>query len=556
MWNVSNKYRQYIGGRTVTSVWYGTIEFADPQEGGIPEDPTYDDGVTLSFSQENIDQNKSKLTRQCITGENLEIGNVYSAELVLGLRDSASWTISDKAYEYYDAKITLWFKLIYPDNTDESVLCGTFTVNKAERTYHTVLLTAYDDMSKFNIKLTDKYTGTFDPYSALNMICVRAGITLGMTESQIRELPNGTRDDLNMSVFKKGASFKDILGNICAMLGTNAVCDRYGRLLLLQYGTSSVRELQPQHRYSTNFIDYVGRYTTIYIVNKKGEVEKYDRFFFTSDRKLAMNIGKNLLLNSYESSARETIIQNILQYLKDIIYSPCNVTMPADPSIDIGDMVTVTGGELGTDEVSILCMKMEMPLFGQMRIVSEAGSYELDVDEYATEKERKDQDSQGDQIEINNNVDNSITTIDNSITQIDNSITDINNSITNIDANMQSMAAKMAINYIFPYQINTGSISDGSNAYVLRFRFKCDREGDTVAFYSTIAFTVASSTSNGYGDCNLTVTYLMDDTQTASFSHTYGDGNAILTLNGCMSNPGSGDHTFDVKFALSGGSIS
>ena len=115
----------------------------------------------------------------------------------------------------------------------------------------------------------------------------------------------------------------------------------------------------------------------------------------------------------------------------------------------------------------------------------------------------------------------------------------------------------MAVNYIFPYAVNTNPISDGSSAYVLRFRFKCDRDGDTVAFYSMVSFTVSTTVSNNaYNDLELTVTYEMDGSTIATAVHTYDDGYAILTLNGIMAEPTAGDHTFDVKFACSGGGIS
>ena len=90
----------------------------------------------------------------------------------------------------------------------------------------------------------------------------------------------------------------------------------------------------------------------------------------------------------------------------------------------------------------------------------------------------------------------------------------------------------------------------------MRFRFTCEKGGEAVSFYSMLTFGVETTVSeNTYGDLNLTVEYYLDGSRTASATHSYGDGNAILTLNGVETNLTQGQHTFDVKFTLQGGNI-
>jgi hypothetical protein len=139
MYSVTNKYKAEIVKKSISYTWRGII--------------TFEDSSSISFGHDNIDQNKSKLTKQCVKGENLEVGNVFSGELVLGLRDTDSWQISSKNYEYYGATITLYFRLNYPDNTYEEVPCGIYKVTDAKRTYHTVELTAYDAVHDREAKL-------------------------------------------------------------------------------------------------------------------------------------------------------------------------------------------------------------------------------------------------------------------------------------------------------------------------------------------------------------------------------------------------------------------
>lgn len=589
MFPVSNDYKDYISRRTVKYGWGGTI--------------TFKNNTSISFTGEQIDQNKSKIIRQCVSGENLEVGNAFAAELRLTLRDTASWSISSQTYNYYDAVVVITFYLYDSTGTlIETVPCGHFIVTEAERTYHTVTLTAYDKMNKFNKKLEGDtvYTDDMSPYSALASLCYRCGVTLGMKQLQIEALPNGTRTDLKLKKYKKGTSYKEILNGVCTVLGCIAYCDRYGNLRVTTYGQESVRAIDSSERYNSSYIDYIGRYSTIYAVNKKGEVDEFSiQHPSASERQLSMNIGKSILINAYTNAVRENIIRAVLTYIHNIKYCPCNVTMPADPSIDVADMVSIIGGEItGTyipttdttvdpnktyyeragatyvevtpvgDEnpseeywyvagANLICTKIEMPFYGQMKITSLAGSYELDADYYATEKEQQQQQDNNDNEDRWEKQEETNEDNEEAWERQEEVNEDVEEQMGELSGDIENLSARMAVNYIFPYAVNTNPISDGSSAYVLRFRFKCDRDGDTVAFYSMVSFTVSTTVSNNaYNDLELTVTYEMDGSTIATAVHTYDDGYAILTLNGIMAEPTAGDHTFDVKFACSGGGIS
>ena len=641
MWAVSNKYKEYIAKKTVEYVWYGQIAFTD--------------GTTATFDNENVDQNKSRLTRQIVKGENLEVGGVFSGELVLGLRDSAAWKISDRTYKYEESEVTLYFRLKYPDNTSEDVLCGKFIINKAERTYHTVTLTAYDAVNKLNEKLENVYTGNFEPYDAISSICSAAGVTLAMTRAQIEALPSGTRNDLKLGSYKKGVTYKKILGDICAILGVNAVCDRYNRLILIKIGSTSVREVGAEHRYSSSYIDYIGHYSIMYYALKNGDVMEVS-LGSSSDppiKELGINIGKNTLLEQFSNNDIDWILTGILyNNFLNTYYAPANITMPADPSLDVGDMISLIGGEItgnyvktietevdqnqqyyikeeatyspvtpvgnenpaakgwyerigetsmyahttdttvvsgktyyvstqgytpvtpvGDEDPSeenwyvvgqnMVCTKIEMPLYGQMKIVSEAGVYELEIQEYATKKEQEQQDKQKDDDEEQKKNEDDIGGLQEDVGGLQEDVGGLQDDVGGLQDDVGGLQdeidginSRTSVDYVAPYQTLDSGISDGGNAYALRFRVKVTRDGDTVAFHAMMGFTVETTVSNGnYNDCNLTVQYLLDDVVTATAVQTYGDGHQILTMNGCMK-PTAGDHTFDVKFSVVGGSLS
>ena len=338
MWNTSTEYKNEIAQRTIDSTWYGTI--------------TLTDGTEIPFGKNNIDQNKSKLTRQNVSSETLEIGNAFSQELVLGLRDTDTLKVSAHRYEFYGAIIELNFRLYgaslanYDDATGkmyEDVPCGFFTVENAEFTYQTAVLTAYDNLYKAaKTKITSKLSdGT--AYAGLSSLCTTLNVTLATTQQQIAAMPNGTVT-WKLSTFKKETAVKDIMEAICACIGANAIVNREGEIEIKPYNSTSVRTIGDSNRYSSNYIDYLGRYTKLALENKDGEEEVYDATVSTSGGKLlTMGIGKNVLLNAKSKANRQTYAIAIINSIAPILYAPLNITIPQDPSIDIGDALTGTG---------------------------------------------------------------------------------------------------------------------------------------------------------------------------------------------------------------------
>jgi hypothetical protein len=211
----------------------------------------------------------------------------------------------------------------------------------------------------------------------------------------------------------------------------------------------------------------------------------------------------------------------------------------------------------------MVCTKIEMPLYGQMRIISEAGVYELEVNEYATKKEQEKQDKEknDDEEQKKNeedigNLNEDVGNLNEDVGGLQDDVGGLQDDVGGLQDEIDEINSRTSVDYVAPYQTISGGISDGGNAYALRFRVNVTRDGDTVAFHAMIGFEVETTVSNNnYGDCVLTVQYLLDDTVTATAYQTYGDGNQILTMNGCFK-PSAGEHTFDVKFAVAGGSLS
>lgn len=115
------------------------------------------------------------------------------------------------------------------------------------------------------------------------------------------------------------------------------------------------------------------------------------------------------------------------------------------------------------------------------------------------------------------------------------------------------------VDYILPTNIEESDIESGSNSNIIEFEFNCSSEEEKSSFYASVNFDIATDAdlqTETYGDCTLTVTFIKDGTNVEVQTHTFGDGSYMLMLNYLLSNMYKGLHSFDVKFSLSGGSLS
>ena len=123
---------------------------------------------------------------------------------------------------------------------------------------------------------------------------------------------------------------------------------------------------------------------------------------------------------------------------------------------------------------------------------------------------------------------------------------------------LKNLSTKI-VDYILPTDIEESDISDGSNSDVLTFEFYNSAEDEKSSFYSMINFeaeTSADLQTDTYGDCALTISFILDGQTREVVTQTYGDGDKVLMLNYLLDDLVQGNHTFVVRFALSGGSIS
>lgn len=502
MYDVPDSYKEAINSRVVTSDWYGSIWTRD--------------GRRIDFGRQNLDQGQSKLTRQYVSGDTLEIGNAFSSQLTLRLRGEY------RKYVFFGAEIELYFQVETEDGYYEDVPMGRFVVSDAEFQYNSVKMTAYDYMQKLSAKIEDMFqeNETMLPADALEQLCYKGEVNPYI---EIYGMPN-YNVPLPLKSLDQNLTCREVIGYICAILGANALINREGYLIIKAYSNNYVRELDVDARYSSTYIDYIGRYTKLALTNEDGDEEVYyaSGSYPSQQTQLTLSIGTNPILNMMNDS-RADMAQSIIDEIATIVYAPCTIQMTQDGALDIGDTLRISGGNID-DPVNIIITKMDAKLYGQMQIVSAGGDYQL-----AEKKTKLDAIEQ---------------VIPQAVKKMDEKI-----------AVVEEELKQYTYEYVDPQIENTDPIGDGEDAIVLVFYFNLEEDA-RVKFGSTINF---ETQRNGQDLVHLHVIYNVDNTELNPDNPLvayYDDGHHILTLDYLTDELSAGSHSFGVAFGVTGGTLS
>lgn len=354
MYPISDAFKEMLGPNGVnrTVVWYGSMT----TEAGT----VYDIDTALLSSGSGILESNINLPF---------VGGAYSTSLQmqLNLRDVDPQTLKNAKIELYvrlsvqlpavrtweamskyswdDLKTITWGgdeTSVYSD-----IPMGVFYVTNADRVLYSIKLEAYDGMLKFNADLPAMDTTSRSVYNWLRWACTACGVELGMTAKQVKAMPNGSRSFVYADVTDAVDKYRDLIGQLAAVLAAVAVMDRWGRLVLIHVGDKAVAEVTPSDRFSSEYEDTQSRYTGLQAQYKAQAMQEYYNNVVDieqADDGHVINLGANPFLQISNSSARTTAIQTIIDAFADKPFTPFEAQIPGHPEYDLLDVLSFTGG--------------------------------------------------------------------------------------------------------------------------------------------------------------------------------------------------------------------
>ena len=346
MYETSQAYKTAIrsNSRPYDTV-YGTVYFSDE--------------TTLTIDSSIMPTNAVSISKQCIDGDELMFGGVFSNELKLSL-------ITDKdRYAFFDAKIELFYKIEIAEDTFEEIPIGVFTVADADRPHDIVNLTAYDNMTMLDGSIGGNViSGTL--WEIFQRIKLDTNMDLAFTEEDLQDFPN-YEYSLEASQDRGINTYRDICKMICQMLGCFGYADREGRLALKKFSTTPDLALTSGNWYSCVPADYLTHYVGLSVTSTSGT--------YSASSTDPLEVGSIMIIEDApawdlgsEASLRERTTE-LFTYLHSIDYTPCELDMPSDASFDCGDMLALTLRD-GTT-INTIITSMEWKFHSGMSISSE-----------------------------------------------------------------------------------------------------------------------------------------------------------------------------------------
>ena len=340
MYTTSAAYRTAIMGNVLKYEWSGSLTTAN--------------GDVYTFSPVNIDTMGS-VTETASDSDRLTVGSVYASELNINffsLVDSNLDTILAKdfdRYELYGAEIDLECT-----TCGETIPVGKYVISETMRNVNMIEVKAYDFMTKFD-KRYDSAADTSDlqPYAWLVSWCTACGVTLGSTEWDIAAMANnGLRSYKLAQVVDDLTTYRDALHYLSEILCAVCFIDRNGELVLKNYRRAVDLTIPTSWRWDCQIADYRTMYDgifTTYVITQESE--------YTGTAQpvgLVYDFGVNPFLQITDGAARNIVKSNILNDLATITCTPFTSTCPLDPSLDLMDVVELTGGVAHPGEYAVL----------------------------------------------------------------------------------------------------------------------------------------------------------------------------------------------------------
>lgn len=328
MWEVSQAYRNQMKRPDIERYISGTAGDTD-------------------FTANDIIKGSLHVSNQCAESGELKIGSVYTAMMECtfrrGLVERETWKglqveLSEGVY-------------LREINTIETIPIGVFNVDEAVHGENGVSIKAYDNMLKFEKKLSlDTTYGT--PYELASIACGECGVELATTREEMEDFPNG-KETLTLYADNDLETWRDLLfwiGQTCAAFWT---INRVGKLEMRRFGMVEVNEIPSNLRNkSASFSDFTTGYTAITCEVK--ETGKNEYFQIVPDDKLTYNLGQNPFMQYDNKSSREKKCRNILDSISQIKYVPFSAWVLYGSVYDLGDVIRFTGGR--ADENKLCCV--------------------------------------------------------------------------------------------------------------------------------------------------------------------------------------------------------
>jgi hypothetical protein len=281
------------------------------------------DDTVIEITDDDIVSGSLYISEQSVSGEDLDVGSVYAAEMGIALIVPI-----ENPYALEGARISLNYGLevaVDEETSYEYVPLGTYYVTDINREPTAVRLTALDGMIRLDVGLADIVQGTAQ--ALLASVATKCNMTLKMPDTY----PNDSVT-LNIPTGDTIKTCRDLVMWVCQAIGCFARIGRLGELEICQHHTVSDRTIGKTGRVRTRVSD-----NTIKITQVTMEID--DTVYSSGTEGMTMTLEANPLLAADDVQG---VLDNLLTAITAIEYVPHTTELIGDPSFQAGDCIELT----------------------------------------------------------------------------------------------------------------------------------------------------------------------------------------------------------------------
>jgi len=240
-----------------------------------------------------------------------------------------------------------------------------YRIDEAKHTNGMVSFTAYDDMILFDKMASVSVGSSGTPYDFLSLACRECGVELGMTETQVRNFPNGTQP-LVLEELGDIETWRDVLYWVGVTCDAFSRINREGKLELRLFHDTVDDTIPVNVRYDgALYDDDVVTYTGIYVNVSEEKIVKY--YAADPDDGYTLTIGSNPFMQGAEAY-RKILADNMVSGLSGIEYISGNIEIPFGFHYDLGDVLLFPGGN-GSATNKFCIMGYEYTYNGRCKLI-------------------------------------------------------------------------------------------------------------------------------------------------------------------------------------------
>lgn len=315
---------------------------------------------SVDFTENDILDNSFSFSEIAVKSAEIKLGGVFIGSLKLTFLKSFMDRsgIARGAWKGKVINASIGLFLGYDENEQEiweDVPIKPYKISEANHSALGIVIEAYDAMYDFDKPIEMNIT-TGSIYGITTLACNACGVSLGMTEEEMAELPNGDQPSLGLYPDNDIEKWRDLISWVAVTVGGFATINRDGELVFRIWKDEEDIEIGINDRFEgSTWSDFSTKYTGIKMQDMVNGTELY--YAVSPDDGLTMDIGANPLLQYGIDSVREEQIRNILTAIQKLQYVPFTSKSLIDPALDLGDVILYSDGI--ADDAYCCVMRMD-----------------------------------------------------------------------------------------------------------------------------------------------------------------------------------------------------